>query len=231
MIAARNDWIKASGLSTFDEAVQKIATDEEYQAYKTKLGSEVVGIQERRNFAKETVSKPVFFDWDLARTRGGQYFFKTCVKAMIERTVAAAALADTTWGRMDAPKWDKIVAYHEGVRKILPERLFLFGYTGQYDFEKAGFTWDMVKNMPSNMAKMGIVWQVQPVWASQGMNMVVDEFARVWAEEGIAGYIEKVQKPAVAMTPMPDGFGKGSYRGSYFADGLFDAIANGMAAL
>ncbi|RDW62400.1 isocitrate lyase-3 [Coleophoma cylindrospora] len=226
VLSARKQWISDSGLSTFDEAVQKVANETEFAAYKAKLGEQTVPIEQRRVIAEATVSKPVFFDWDLARIRGGQYFYKTCVKAMIERAVAVAPLTDVTWGRMDAPKWEKIEKFHQGMRAIIPDRLFLFGYTGQYDYAKAGFTEEMVKNMGVEMAKMGVVWQVQPVWAAQGMNMVVDEFAKMWAEEGIAAYVEKVQKPALAMSPNPDGFGKTSYRGAHFADGLYDAIVS-----
>lgn len=224
---ARKRWINDSGLSTFDEAVKSIASDAEYTAYTTKLGKRIVPLKARREIATQTVSAPVFFDWDLPRSREGQYFFKSCVKAIVERALAAASLGDATWARMDAPNWDDIVSFHTQVRAVYPERLFAFGYTGSYDFAAAGFSPEAVKSLPSNMAKMGIVWQVQPIWALQGINYVTDKFAKMWVERGIEGYVNEVQKPALASVPMTDGFEKASYCGSYLADAFFDTIAAG----
>jgi len=47
----------------------------------------------------------------------------------------------------------------------------------------------------------------------------------LWRERGIEGYVNEVQKPALATEPKTDGFEKGSYCGSYLADAFFDTIA------
>ena len=72
---------------------------------------------------------------------------------------------------------------------ILPDRLFAFGYTGDYNYPKAGFSEEQIKNLHLDLAKMGIVWQVQPIWSLQGLNYQTDKFSEMWAKEGIAGYI------------------------------------------
>jgi isocitrate lyase len=77
------------------------------------------------------------------------------------------------------------------------ERLFAFGYTGDYDYPKAGFSPEAVKSFPSDLAKMGVAWQVQPIWALQRLNYQTEKFAKLWRESGIEGYIEEVQKPAL----------------------------------
>ncbi|KAI9742369.1 MAG: hypothetical protein M1818_003902 [Claussenomyces sp. TS43310] len=225
LIEARKDWIKQAGLKTFDEAVEAVATDAEYAAYTTKLGSGVVPLKARRQIAKETVNEPVFFDWDLPRSREGQFFFKSSVKAILQRALAAAPLGDVTWARMDAPNWADIVSFHKQFRAVYPDRIFAFGYTGDYDYPKAGFSSAAIRSLPSELAKLGVVWQVQPIWALQGQNWETMRFAKLWAERGIEGYIEEVQKPALAAVPMTDGFEKASYCGSYLADGFWDTIA------
>ena len=225
LLSVRAEWIKAAKLCTFDEAVNAAASVSEYTAYTSKVGNGIKSLKERREIAKTTVSTAIFFDWDLPRSREGQFFYKSCVSAIVERALLAAPLGDVTWARMDTPHWEDIVSFHTQVRKIYPDRLFAFGYTGDYDYAKAGFSAEAVKSFPSDLAKMGVAWQVQPIWALQGINYETEKFAKLWRERGIEGYIEEVQKPALATKPMTDGFEKPSYSGSYLCDAFWDTVA------
>jgi isocitrate lyase len=225
LLAVRAEWIKSANLLTFDEAVAAIASEVELAAYTSALGNDIKSLKERRTIAKETVSKEVFFDWDLPRSREGQFFYKSCVEAIVNRALLAAPLGDVTWARMDMPNWSDIVAFHTSIRAVFPDRLFAFGYTGDYNYPAAGFAPEAVKSFPSDLAKMGVAWQVQPIWALQGINYVTEKFAKLWRERGIEGYVEEVQKPALEKSPITDGFEKPSYSGSYLCDAFWDTVA------
>jgi isocitrate lyase len=82
-----------------------------------------------------------------------------------------------------------------------------------------------VKSFPSDLAKLGVVWQVQSIWALQGLNYEAEVFAKLWGEKGIEGYVEEVQKPALATVPMTDGFEKPSYSGSNLYDAFWDTVS------
>ncbi|CAM1507967.1 Fc.00g048150.m01.CDS01 [Cosmosporella sp. VM-42] len=224
--AVRQDWMKSAGLKTFDEAVKAVASDSEYSSYATDVASQKFpSLSIRREIATKMVSHDVLFDWELPRSSVGQYLFKPTVKAIVERALAAAPLGDVTWARMDSPVWKDIVEFHTEIRKVFPDRLFGFGYTGSYNYAKAGFNDEQVKTLHLDLAKLGIVWQVQPIWSLQGLNMVTTEFGKLWAEEGIAGYLREVQGPAIAKEPMTDGFEKLSWCGGYLADAFFETVA------
>ncbi|KAF2123019.1 isocitrate lyase [Lophiotrema nucula] len=224
--AARNEWKEKAGLATFDEAVKAVASDTEYKAYTSELSKlELPSLSTRRGLAAKTVKQEVFFDWELPRSSMGQYMFQSCVKAVVERAIAAAPLGDVTWARMDSPVWKDIVEFHSKVREVYPERLFAFGYTGDYDYGKAGFSDKQVKTLHLDLANIGVVWQVQPIWSLQGLNLVTEQFGKLWAEEGIAGYLRTVQGPALSTRPMTDGFEKLSYCGGYLADAFFETVA------
>lgn len=47
----------------------------------------------------------------------------------------------------------------------------------------------------------------------------------MWRERGIEGYVEEVQKPALAVGPITDGFEKPRYSGSYLCDTFWDTAA------
>lgn len=224
--AARDEWKAKAGLRTFDDAVKAVASEAEYSAYATEIAKEKFrSLRIRREIASKTLKREVFFDWDLPRSAMGQYMFQSCVKAVVERAIAAAPLGDVTWARMDTPIWKDVVEFHTEVRKVYPERLFAFGYIGDYDFDKAGFSPEQMKTLHFDLAKMGVVWQVQPIWSLQGLNMAADQFAKLWKEEGIAGYIHGVQAPAQLQQPIADGFERLSWVGGYLADAVFETIA------
>ncbi|KAF4121382.1 isocitrate lyase [Geosmithia morbida] len=224
--AARDGWKEKARLQTFDQAVEALASDAEYAKYRSELGKETSpSLSTRREVASKTVKAEVFFDWELPRSSMGQYMFSSNVQAVIERAILAAPLGDVTWARMDAPVWKDLVEFHTEVRKVLPERLFAFGYTGDYDFAKAGFTPKQVETLPWDLAKMGVVWQVQPIWSLQGLHMAASDFAKLWSTEAIAGYVRDVQGPALSMKPISDGFEKLSWCGGYLADAFFETIS------
>lgn len=224
--AARSEWMKSANLKTFDEAVKAVATEGELSAYTSEVSKhKFPSLTIRRKIATDTVKKPVFFDWELPRSAMGQYLFKSCVKAVVERAIAAAPLGDITWARMDAPNWNDLVEFHTQVREACPDRLFAFGYTGDYDFAKAGFSPKQLRTLHLDLAKMGVVWQVQPIWSLQGLNQAVETFSKMWVDEAVAGYVRDVQGPALAASPMVDGFEKLSWCGGYLADAFFSAVA------
>lgn len=92
-----------------------------------------------------------------------------------------------------------------------------------YDYVKAGFTQEQIDSFSDDMAALGIVWQVQPIWAVAGLNIETEKFARMWQKHGISWYIENISKPSRAP-PVVDGFHKLSYSGACLADALFGAV-------
>ncbi|KAF5246461.1 hypothetical protein FANTH_6833 [Fusarium anthophilum] len=226
LISARQEWKSEACLKTYDGAVKAAASESEFSAYMASIRkTKFCSLSRRRQIAAETVKQDVFFDWELPRSAMGQYMFQSCVKAIVERAIEAAPLGDMSWSRMDTPVWDDIVEFHTEVRKVFPDRMFAFGYTGQYDYEAGGFSAEQVKSLHTELAKLGVCWQVQPIWSLQGLNMEAEKFGKLWAEEAIAGYIRDIQTPALYRKPMVDGFEKLEWCGGYLADAFFETVA------
>lgn len=217
--STRNSWSAMAGLMTFDEAVKaQCSSDEKYTTYLANIptGS---SLTQRRAAALEVLQKEVFFDWELPRSVQGQYMYQWCAKAVIERQLAAASLGDVSWPRMDYPDEALIAEIHAGVTERYPGRMFCYGYTGSFDWKANGFSYEDVKAFPGKMAKYGAVFQIQPVWVSQGVGLYTLQSCKILKEEGIAGYVERIQNPALA------GAGNGlSANGSFLADAFFETI-------
>ncbi|KAH8651414.1 isocitrate lyase, partial [Xylariales sp. PMI_506] len=220
-LTVKSEWKAAAGLMTFDDAVKSIATEEQYKKYIEELGDKIMHLQDRRALAKSITGQDVVFDWELPRIPTGQYMWQWSVKAVVDRCILAAPLGDVTWSRQD--KKD-MYDFHMGVRKVFPERLFAFGFLGSYDFIKAGYTQAEFESFHSDIAKMGVVWQVQPIWATQGLSLHAKEFSQKFKEGGMPWYMREVAAPAIAGMAT-DKYGKPTARGDYLADSFFDVVA------
>ncbi|KAK5125368.1 hypothetical protein LTR85_000477 [Meristemomyces frigidus] len=223
-LTVKAEWKAKAGLKTFDDAVQSVATQDQYSAYVAEVSGKTVPLQDRRKIAKKHTGKDVFFDWELPRLPTGQYMWQWSTRAVIDRAILAAPLGDMTWSRQDKPNKKDMHEFHSEVRKVFPARLFAFGYTGAYDFVKAGYTEEELETFPRDIAKMGIIWQVQPIWATQGLSLHANQFAAKFKKEGIAGYMRDVARPAIAGMAT-DKYGRPTARGDYLADAFFDVVA------
>ncbi|KAH7324273.1 isocitrate lyase [Stachybotrys elegans] len=218
------EWKASAGLMTFDEAVRANATEEQYKAYLESIAGRVVPLHERRALAKGLVGRCIPFDWEIPRTPLGQYMWKWSVQAVIDRCLLAAPLGDLTWSRQDKPNKKDMREFHEAVRAVYPDRMFAFGFTGAYDFSKGGYSPEEVESFHSDIAKMGVVWQFQPVWAIQGPTLQARQFADKFVKGGMSYYMREVAAPAIANLPT-DKNGNSIARGGHLADAFFDVVA------
>lgn len=234
-VKVRAAWEKTAGLMTFDDAVKLQATTEQYKEYEL-LILFPTNLSQRRIAAKRVIGKDVFFDWELPRSREGQYMYKWTVKGVTERCLAAAPLGDLSWPRMDFPgnnpllgterSFDSFLdlaileAVHGALRTINPQQLFGYGYSNAYDWEGNNFSESDIKEFPSKVARLGAVWQIQPTWVMQGVRHYANRCAKLLKEEGIAGYVREIQKPALA-----EGRNGLEMNGAYLTDAYFETIA------
>lgn len=256
VLAAQKAWLASAELKTFDDAVTAIAASspDSLQAYKEAIAEATTqtstpSLSDRRAIAAKHIPQPLrselFFDWDLPRTPEGSYRWAPTVDAVVSRALLAAGLGEVTWSRMDYPVKSDIEAFHLAVRSVHPDRKFGFGYTGGYDWLKAGWTADEVKEFPWESAKKyGIVWHVQPIWALQGQRRGVEEFSRLWQKGGIAAYMNEVQGRELGQTypglesrdyaasdgmiNPEDGYARFKFSGAYLADALLETATMGV---
>lgn len=109
--AIRKDWVDKAEVMTFDEAVQAVASPEQFSEYKSKVFEEVTPMSHRRKLAKFITGQDIFWDWELPRSADGQYMWKPTIQAVIERACAVSTLGDVTWARIDAPSKCSILSF------------------------------------------------------------------------------------------------------------------------
>lgn len=96
---AKAEWKAAAGLMTFDQAVQAIATEDQYKSYQEEIADRTMALRDRQTLAERLTGQNVAFDWELPRTSAGQYMWQWSTKAVIDRCIVAAPLGDLSWIR------------------------------------------------------------------------------------------------------------------------------------
>lgn len=216
------DWKTVACAVTFDEAVRRCATSSQLAQYFELVAGTACSLAERRLAAKKALDgHDLFFDWGCARMPDGRYLYHSTLAAVVDRSLAAAPLGEVTWARLGM-SWSKLSGFHEAVRKVYPDRLFAAGYGGTYDFRAGGYSDQDVRDFHRRLAGLGVVWQVQPAFAMQGLNHVTRGFSRLWAQEGIGGYVREIQTSAVEADT--DGYENLSWSGAYLADAYTDIL-------
>ncbi|KAL4960186.1 isocitrate lyase [Aspergillus stella-maris] len=252
VLSAQKEWLSSADLKTFDDAVAAAASDSSLDGLKAYQGAikqattatSTPSLTERKALATQHLPDTnVLFNWDLPRTPEGSYRWAPTVEAVISRALLASGLGEATWARMDYPVKSDIEDFHLGVRTVHPDRKFAFGYTGGYDWLKAGWTADEVKEFPwESSQKYGIVWHVQPIWALQGQRRATEDFSRLWQSGGIAAYMNEVQGPELGImypglesraVETKSEIGEGGYArlkfsGAYLADALLETATMGV---
>ncbi|CAK7232785.1 hypothetical protein SCUCBS95973_008374 [Sporothrix curviconia] len=233
---AREAWMTAARLMTFDEAVETAATAANLPAdgladYHSRVGYGT-SLQQHRAAAKAALGNAVgdvLFDWELPRSAHSQYLFRQTVQTIVERALVVAPLSDLSWARMDQPNYFDLKEYHEAVRAALgPDRMFAFAWGAEWPFPAtAGWTDERRKHASFILAReFGVVWQVQPMYMIQGVNMEIKKSAAMWTSEGIGGYFETIQAAAVHRKPhRVDDYEKMSWCGGHLSDAFFSAVA------
>lgn len=227
MRKTKADWEASAGLMTFDEAVEaqvEAAVNAKYVAGLKEDALSAIPLSRRRQLAREAAGFDIVFGWELPRTSLGQYRIRPDVQAIVDRALAAVPLTDVTWARMDFPIMSDIKEFHESVLKVYPDRLFGFGWGGHYSFsEAAGFPKGSLETLSVDLARdYNIVWQVQPVFAIQGINLQIQTFAEIFRTGGIGAYVEHIQKEALARGI--DGVESLEWSGGHLSDAYFDAV-------
>ncbi|CAG9953481.1 unnamed protein product [Clonostachys rosea f. rosea IK726] len=76
------------------------------------------------------------------------------------------------------------------------------------------------------MAKdFGVVWQVQPMYMIQGVNMEIERSAEMWTRKASAVIMRRFRQ-AVSRKPFKvDGYEKMSWCGGHLSDAFFAAVS------
>ena len=195
-------WVKSTKLMTFDEAAllhfevqgaDKSKTAEYRQAVASNRN---LGISERRRLAESiTPGSPVYWSWDVPRTREGFYHFRSGMAAATKRALAFAPYADLLWVETGDPNVQVCKDLGRAVRSQYPGKNLVYNLSPSFNWMAHGFTPETLKSFIWDIAKEGFVLQLVSLAGLHSTATLSNQLAKNFKTDGMAAYVELVQKP------------------------------------
>ncbi|KAK8061992.1 isocitrate lyase [Apiospora phragmitis] len=230
-------WVKSTKLVSFDEAAvaqlrqQGVAADKIANSYTAVVEAQRdMGINKRRELANSLLSgndKPIYFGWDIPRTREGFYHFRAGMPAATKRAIAFGPYADLLWVETGDPNVQVAADLARAVRAVLPGKGLVYNLSPSFNWMGHDFTGETLKSFIWDIAREGFVLQLISLAGLHSTATITNELAKAYKEDGMLAYVNLVQRREKELGCEVLTHQKWS--GASYIDGILGAIQSGSS--
>ncbi|KAG5976583.1 hypothetical protein E4U55_007282 [Claviceps digitariae] len=227
-------WVKETKLVTFDDAA--IAHMEKEGVSKEKISEYVtatskdpnMGITRRRTLAAHYGKSPVYFNWDVPRTREGYYHFRAGMKPATKRALAFAPYSDLLWVETGDPNVQVAADLARAVHEYFPNKPLVYNLSPSFNWMAHGFTPETLKSFIWDIAREGFVLQLVSLAGLHSTATISCELARQFKTDGMKAYVDLVQRREKQLGC--DVLTHQKWSGASYMDGVLGAIQSGSSS-
>jgi isocitrate lyase len=228
------EWIKKHELMTFDEAVAKhlkfedapLFMIEEYLS-QTRANPNM-SLFARRILATKYTKSPVFFNWDIPRTREGYYHFRAGLPAATKRAISFAPYADLLWLETRTPDVEKAASFAKDIRTAYPGKMLVYNLSPSFNWMGQGFTESSLKSFVWDLAKEGFVLQLVSLAGLHSTATITSELSRNFKADGMLAYVNLIQRREKELGV--DVLTHQKWSGAAYIDGILGAVQSGSSS-
>jgi isocitrate lyase len=228
------EWLKTHKLVTFDEAaiehLTAHASPEAAREYTSAVqANRDLSLPARRALAdKHTPDRPVFFSWDVPRTREGFYHYRAGMAAATKRALAFAPSADLLWVETGDPSVPVAAALAREVRAAHPGKPLVYNLSPSFNWMAHGFTEATLRSFVWDLAREGFTLQLVSLAGLHANATAMCALARDFKDEGMAAYVRLVQRPEKELGC--DVLTHQKWSGASYMDGIIGAVQSGSSS-
>lgn len=228
-------WVKETKLVTFDEAAiahlkAEGASDAKVQEYENAVAADRnMGLASRRKLAASLSpnGKPVYFSWDVPRTREGFYHYKAGMAAATKRSIEFAPYADLLWVETGDPNVQVCRDLGRAVHAAHPGKGLVYNLSPSFNWMAHGFTPETLRSFVWDIAKEGFVLQLVSLAGLHSTATISSELARDFKKDGMLAYVNIVQRREKELGV--DVLKHQAWSGAAYMDGIVGAIQSGSS--
>lgn len=132
------------------------APEASIKAYKSAVTANCnLSINERRKLASQYTSTPVFWSWDIPRTREGYYHFRNGAATAIKRSIEFAPYADLLWVETGDPSVETATKIARQIREAHPGKKLVYNLSPSFNWLGQGFSEEKLKSFVWDIAREG----------------------------------------------------------------------------
>ncbi|KAL8900782.1 MAG: hypothetical protein Q9207_005531 [Kuettlingeria erythrocarpa] len=226
-------WVKDHKLLTFDEAVteqmrsENASSDKIAQYVTHAKGDRHGSLRHRRILATEYTQKPVFFSWDIPRTREGYYHYQAGIPAATKRAKEFAPYADLLWLETAEPSVEKARGFAEEIRTAYPGKQLVYNLSPSFNWMKQGFNEASLKSFIWDLAQHGFVLQLISLAGLHSNATITAELSRAFKKDGMLAYVNLIQRREKELGV--DVLTHQKWSGAAYMDGILGDIQSGSS--
>lgn len=227
-------WVKKTSLVSFDEAavqqmtaqgVNKSSIDQFLSATEQNRD---MSVTKRRQLADSLAKQPIYFSWDIPRTREGFYHYRAGMTAATKRAIEYAPYADLLWVETGDPSVANAASFSGKIRAAHPHKGLVYNLSPSFNWSAHGFTDETLRSFIWDIAKHGFVLQLISLAGLHSNATATTELSRRFKEEGMKAYVELVQRREKELGVEVLTHQKWS--GAAYVDGMLGAIQSGSSS-
>jgi isocitrate lyase len=197
--AVTKEWADAAKLETFPDAVRKVAQKEGCNARDITAFEEVVangrGIDSMRAAAEKMLGdRTPYFDWEAPRAKEGYYRLQPGTKMAIARAKAYAPHADLLWMETAKPILSQADEFAAGVHASFPGKFLAYNLSPSFNWDAAEMSDHQIEAFTNELGKRGFVWQFITLAGFHANGLMMHEFVKAYASNGMRAYVEMIQR-------------------------------------
>lgn len=132
------------------------ASRKSIESYTSLMQSEPnMSLHRRREIANGYTKEPVFFSWDIPRTREGYYHYKAGLAPATKRAIEFAPYADLLWLETGDPSVQKAAGFARKIREQYPGKKLVYNLSPSFNWMGQGFSEETLKSFVWDLAKEG----------------------------------------------------------------------------
>ncbi|KAI4269665.1 MAG: hypothetical protein LQ337_007143 [Flavoplaca oasis] len=224
-------WVKDHKLVTFDEAViQQLQSENvapsKIDGYKAQVDRND-SLWRRRQLANQYTQRPVFFSWDIPRTREGYYHYQAGLAAATKRAIEFAPWADLLWLETADPSVKKASGFASDIRTVYPGKQLVYNLSPSFNWIGQGFDEASLKSFIWDLAKHGFVLQLISLAGLHSNAMITTELSQAFKTDGMLAYVNLVQRREKKLGV--DVLTHQKWSGAAYIDGILGMIQSGSS--
>ncbi|MCJ1444348.1 MAG: hypothetical protein MMC23_004850 [Stictis urceolatum] len=226
-------WVRKHKLVSFDEAVVQHMENEgagqsKIDEYNVRISKDRnLPLTRRRKLADEFTNSPVFFNWDIPRTREGFYHYRAGLPAATKRAIEFAPYADLCWLETADPNVQKAAGFAREIRSRFPGKQMVYNLSPSFNWMGQGFDEASLKSFIWDLAKHGFVLQLISLAGLHSTATVTNELSKAFKTDGMLAYVKLVQRREKELGV--DVLTHQKWSGASYIDGIIGSIQSGSS--
>ncbi|KAI9716832.1 MAG: hypothetical protein M1812_005172 [Candelaria pacifica] len=186
-----------------------------------------LSLSRRRKVAESFTKSPVFFSWDIPRTREGFYHHQAGLPAATKRAIEFAPYADLLWLETADPNVERAGKFAGEIRKAHADKQLVYNLSPSFNWMGQGFDEASLKSFIWDLAKHGFVLQLISLAGLHSNAAVTAELSREFKKDGMLAYVNLIQRREKELGV--DVLTHQKWSGAGYVDGILGAIQSGSS--